>query len=148
MSVTPKVDAPFSDACLFCKVARGDVATHMVAESPSFLVFLDHRPLFRGHCLVIPRGHYETIDDLPEPLVGGVFLEVQRVSRALTRALGADGTFVAMNNRVSQSVPHVHAHVVPRRKKDGLKGFFWPRESYESDEAAAATAAAIRAALV
>jgi histidine triad (HIT) family protein len=147
--VTAEVDAPPSvDGCLFCKIARGEIAAHMVAESSQFLVFLDHRPLFHGHCLVVPRGHYETINDIPEALVGGLFVEVQRVARAVERGLAADGTFVAINNRVSQSVPHIHVHVVPRKKKDGLKGFFWPRRRYENDEAAAATCVGIRAALV
>jgi histidine triad (HIT) family protein len=137
-----------SETCLFCKVARGEVAAHLVVETPLFLVFLDHRPLFPGHCLAIPRAHHETLIDLPGALVGGLFVEVQRVAQALERGLGADGTFVAINNRVSQSVAHVHVHVVPRKKKDGLKGFFWPRQAYESDQAAAATCVAIRAALV
>jgi histidine triad (HIT) family protein len=137
-----------SATCLFCKIARGEVAAHLVAETPLFLVFLDHRPLFPGHCLAIPRAHHETLIDLPGALVGGLFAEVQRVAQALERGLGADGTFVAINNRVSQSVAHVHVHVVPRKKKDGLKGFFWPRQAYESDHAAAATCVAIRAALV
>ncbi len=98
------------------------------------MAFLDHRPLFSGHCLLVPREHYETLDDLPPKLVGPFFSNVQLLARAVEKALHAEGTFVAMNNRVSQSVPHLHTHIVPRRRKDGLKGFFWPRNKYESEE--------------
>jgi histidine triad (HIT) family protein len=97
------------------------------------LVFLDYRPVFPGHCLVIPKEHYETLADLPAGLIQPLFLEVQRVVRAMETALGADGSFVAINNKVSQSVPHLHVHVVPRRRKDGLKGFFWPRQNYRDE---------------
>ncbi len=97
------------------------------------LAFLDHRPLFPGHCLLIPRNHYETLSDLPTDLVGRFFENVQLLVRAIEIALSAEGSFVAMNNRVSQSVPHLHVHIVPRRKKDGLKGFFWPRHKYASE---------------
>ena len=98
------------------------------------MAFLDHRPLFPGHCLLVPRPHFETLSELPSRLVGPFFANVQLLSRAVEVALGAEGTFVAMNNRVSQSVPHLHVHIVPRRRKDGLKGFFWPRNKYKSDE--------------
>ncbi len=98
------------------------------------MAFLDHRPLFPGHCLLVPRQHYETLADLPPKLVEPFFSNVQLLARAVERALNAEGTFVAINNRVSQSVPHLHAHIVPRRRKDGLKGFFWPRNKYESEE--------------
>ena len=97
------------------------------------MAFLDHRPLFPGHCLLIPRAHYETLPELPQELAAHLFGNVQILSRAVEEGLGADGSFVAINNRVSQSVPHMHIHVVPRRKKDGLRGFFWPRQKY-SDE--------------
>jgi histidine triad (HIT) family protein len=133
--------------CLFCKIARHEVPAQIVAEGPTYLVFLDHRPVFPGHCLVITRAHYDTLIDVPADRLGELFTEVQRVARALERGLFAEGSLVAVNNRVSQSVPHVHVHVVPRKKKDGLKGFFWPRQKYESDEAARATCEAIRAAL-
>ena len=96
------------------------------------MAFLDHRPLFPGHCLLIPKNHFETLSDLPGDLVGPFFKNVQLLARAVELALAAEGSFVAMNNRVSQSVPHLHVHIVPRRKKDGLKGFFWPRNKYES----------------
>ena len=108
----------------------------MVHETAESLVFLDRRPLFPGHCLVVPRTHVETLDELPDPLVGPLFSEVRLISRAVQEALGAAGSFVAMNNRVSQSVPHLHVHVVPRNPKDGLRGFFWPRHPYESQEEA------------
>ncbi len=111
------------------------------------MVFLDHRPLFPGHCLVVPKEHYETLHDVPSQELGPLFVCVQRVARAVETALAADGSFVAMNNRVSQSVPHLHVHVVPRRKKDGLRGFFWPRQKYVSDDEARATRDAIRNAL-
>ena len=123
-----------SKECVFCRIARGDLSAHKVFEDDRFLAFLDHRPLFAGHTLVVPRAHHETLLDLPTDLVGPLFLLVQRVSRAVEKGLGADGFFNAANNRVSQSVPHLHVHVIPRRKKDGLKGFFWPRYSYSGEE--------------
>ena len=133
--------------CLFCRIARGEVPALVVDEGPESIAFLDHRPVFVGHCLVVPRAHRKTLDDVPLDELGPLFARVQRVSRAVEKGLGADGTFVAANNRVSQSVPHFHVHVVPRRRKDGLRGFFWPRQKYESDERAAATRDAIRNAL-
>jgi histidine triad (HIT) family protein len=133
--------------CLFCRIAVGEVEAHVVGETAEAMAFLDHRPVFHGHCLVIPRAHADTLAELPADAVAPLFTFVQRVTRAVERGLGADGTFVAMNNRVSQSVPHLHVHVVPRRKKDGLRGFFWPRQKYESEEAARLTRDAIRAAL-
>jgi len=98
------------------------------------MAFLDHRPLFPGHCLIIPRNHFETLSDLPTELIGPFFKNVQLLARAVELALEAEGSFVAINNRISQSVPHLHLHIVPRRKKDGLKGFFWPRNKYENEE--------------
>lgn len=111
----------------------------MVLEAPAVVVFLDHRPLFPGHCLVVPREHVDTLGDLPAALTAPVFDTAAAVARALERALGAEGSFVAVNNRVSQSVPHLHVHVVPRRKGDGLRGFFWPRGRYASEEEREAT---------
>jgi histidine triad (HIT) family protein len=128
--------AAMSTECLFCKIAAGEMGAQVVAESPEAVAFLDHRPVFPGHCLVVPRAHAETLTDLPAPAVAPLFTFVQRVTRAVEVGCGADGSFVAMNNRVSQSVPHLHVHVVPRRKKDGLRGFFWPRQKYETAEAA------------
>ncbi len=122
--------------CLFCKIATREVAARIVFEDEILLAFLDHRPVFPGHCLLIPKQHHETLTDLPEDLIGPFFKRAQLLARAVESAMEAHGTFVAMNNRVSQSVPHLHVHIVPRRRKDGLKGFFWPRYPYP-DEAAA-----------
>jgi histidine triad (HIT) family protein len=133
--------------CLFCKIATGSVSALVVGESADAVAFLDHRPVFPGHTLVVPRAHVDVLTDLPADAVGPFFTFVQRITRAVEKGLRADGTFVAMNNRVSQSVPHLHVHVVPRRKKDGLRGFFWPRQKYDNDEAAARTRDAIRDAL-
>lgn len=119
--------------CKFCQIDPAAV----VDETPQCLVILDYRPVFPGHCLVIPKQHIATLADLPAELVAPVFGEVQRVARAVETALGAEGSFVAINNRVSQSVPHLHVHVVPRTKGDGLKGFFWPRVKYGDGERAA-----------
>jgi len=123
------------------------MAARLVFEDEISLAFLDHRPVFPGHCLLIPKEHYETLTDLPENLIGPYFRNVQLLSRAIESALEAHGTFVAMNNRVSQSVPHLHTHIVPRRRKDGLKGFFWPRYPYKTEEEAAAVQSAIRSAV-
>jgi len=120
--------------CVFCKIVDGRLDSPIVFEDDSTLAFLDHRPLFPGHTLVIPKQHFETLVDLPSAMVPTFFWNVQLLSRAVERAMDAEGTFVAMNNRVSQSVPHLHVHVVPRRKKDGLKGFFWPRTKYSDEE--------------
>jgi len=136
-----------SPTCLFCKIVAGELAAPIVLDEEHVLAFLDHRPLFPGHCLLVPKVHYETLADLPEDMVGTLFSAVQRLSRAVEGALKADGVFVAINNRVSQSVPHLHVHVVPRRRKDGLKGFFWPRQKYQDAETEAAVAEAIRRAL-
>ena len=133
--------------CVFCAIASGATEAAMVLDEPDVLGFLDVRPVFEGHVLVVPRVHHETLLDLPAELLPVVFGAAQRVAAAVVDALGADGTFVAMNNVVSQSVPHLHVHVVPRRRKDGLRGFFWPRTKYESPEAMHATAAKIRGAL-
>lgn len=120
--------------CLFCGIVNGDVSATIVFQDDISLAFLDHRPLFPGHCLLIPKNHYETLSDLPVELVGPFFRNVQLLVRAVELALEAEGSFVAMNNRISQSVPHLHVHIVPRRKKDGLKGFFWPRNKYENEQ--------------
>jgi histidine triad (HIT) family protein len=121
-------------SCLFCELAAGDPRTALVLSDESCAAFLDHRPLFPGHTLVVPKSHVETLDDAPPELLGPLLAAARRVAVALERGLGAEGTFVAMNNRISQSVPHLHVHVVPRRKGDGLKGFFWPRSKYASAE--------------
>ena len=118
--------------CLFCGIVNGEVNASLVVDDEISIAFLDNRPLFPGHCLLVPKNHFETLSDLPPELVGPFFENVQLLARAVEVALEAEGSFVAMNNRVSQSVPHLHIHIVPRRKKDGLKGFFWPRNKYAS----------------
>ena len=122
------------DNCLFCRIVSGEVPATIVYEDINSIAFLDHRPLFHGHTLLVPRKHFETLVDLPATQVGPLFTAAQTLARAVEAAMNAEGTFVAMNNRVSQSVPHLHVHIVPRRKKDGLKGFFWPRTKYKDDE--------------
>jgi histidine triad (HIT) family protein len=122
--------------CLFCKIAAGAVPAPVVYENETSIAFLDHRPVFPGHTLLIPKQHFETLDDLPASLIQPFFAAAQLLARAVQSALAADGTFVAINNRVSQSVPHLHVHIVPRRKKDGLRGFFWPRQPYKTEEEA------------
>jgi histidine triad (HIT) family protein len=116
--------------CLFCQIAGRTRSAGIVMEDDRLLAFLDHRPLFPGHCLLIPKSHVDTLGDLPSGEVAPFFAAVQLLARAVETALSADGSFVAINNRVSQSVPHLHVHIVPRRKKDGLRGFFWPRGKY------------------
>lgn len=121
------------ESCTFCKIVAAEMTANIVFQDDLSLAFLDHRPLFPGHCLLVPKEHFETLGDLPLKLVGPLFVNAQLMARAVERALGAEGTFVAMNNRVSQSVPHFHVHIVPRRRKDGLKGFFWPRNKYRDE---------------
>jgi len=130
--------------CVFCEIAKGEVTAHVVYSDDLTLAFLDFRPLFPGHTLLIPRDHVETLAELPEVMLAPFFASAQLLSRAMEEIMGAEGSFVAMNNRVSQSVPHLHAHIVPRRRKDGLRGFFWPRTKYDSDEAMAEVAAELR----
>jgi len=119
--------------CIFYQVVVRQRCRSIVFEDEISLAFLDYRRLFPGHCLLVPKKHFETLADLPGELIGPFFLNVQLLARAVESGLGAEGSFVAMNNRISQSVPHFHVHVVPRRKKDGLKGFFWPRTKYSSE---------------
>jgi len=119
--------------CLFCRIVAGEVTAAVVYEDELTLAFLDHRPLFPGHCLLIPKAHYETLLDLPADLNAPLLGAARLLAHAVEQAMAAEGSFVAINNRVSQSVPHLHVHIVPRRKKDGLRGFFWPRRKYESD---------------
>jgi histidine triad (HIT) family protein len=122
------------DVCIFCQIASGEMDAQKVFEDEMSVAFLDHRPVFPGHVLLVPKQHYEVLADLPAELVGPYFQNAQLLSRAVESGMQAEGTFVAMNNRISQSVPHLHVHVVPRRRKDGLKGFFWPRNKYKSSE--------------
>jgi histidine triad (HIT) family protein len=133
--------------CVFCAIGAGDVPATTVIRDDDVAAFLDARPVFKGHVLVVPRAHVPTLSDLPPAALDTLFAAVQRIARAVEAGLGADGTFVALNNKVSQSVPHLHVHVVPRRKKDGLRGFFWPRVPYADDAEREAFAAKIRAAL-
>ena len=145
-SVDPSapIDGPYDPACLFCSIVRGDTPAAVVDETPETVAFLDHRPLFFGHTLLVPRPHHVTLPDLPVDLVQPLFVQAQRLARAMGDAFGAAGSFVAMNNVVSQSVPHLHVHVVPRNRKDGLKGFFWPRTRYRDADHMAEVAAHIR----
>jgi len=122
------------DKCLFCRIVSGETAATVVYVDQNAIAFLDHRPLFHGHTLLVPREHVETLVELPSKAIGPFFTAAQTLARAVEFALDAEGTFVALNNRVSQSVPHLHVHIVPRRKKDGLKGFFWPRTKYKDEE--------------
>lgn len=145
MSAAPNdLDDP---SCTFCRIVAGDLPAHVVHEDDLVVAFLDVRPLFPGHTLVVPRSHVVTLSDLPVADVGPFFERVQAVAAAIPVALGAQGTFVAANNVVSQSVPHLHVHVVPRTKGDGLRGFFWPRTGYRDDAHAAGVAAAVAAAV-
>ena len=138
--------APLSAVdCVFCAIVAGDAPAHVVASDEATVAFLDLRPVFPGHVLLVPRQHHETLTDLPPAQVGPLFAVAQRLARAVEAGMGAHGTFVAVNNRVSQSVPHLHVHIVPRRRKDGLRGFFWPRQRYTGEEEMAEVAARIRA---
>jgi histidine triad (HIT) family protein len=132
------------ELCLFCRIITGEMASHTVLEDDVTLAFLDHRPLFPGHCLLVPKTHYDTLLDLPTALLTPLMANTQLLARALERGLEAHGSFVAINNRISQSVPHLHIHIVPRRRKDGLKGFFWPRQPYKDAESITAVQQTLR----
>ena len=134
-------------SCTFCAIVRRELAAHEVARVAGCTAFLDRRPLFAGHTLVVPDEHHETLVELPRPALEPLFSLARAIAAAMPDALGAEGTFVAMNNTISQSVPHLHVHVVPRRPKDGLRGFFWPRTRYTDDAHATAVAAALAAAV-
>ena len=133
------------EGCRFCAIVADDERAHVVFEDEISIAFLDHRPLFPGHALLAPREHVETIWDLPDELVGPLFENAKSLSAAIRTAMDSQGAFIALNNVVSQSVPHLHVHLVPRNRKDGLRGFFWPRRKYDSEEHMRETAAAIRA---
>ncbi|MFB4196174.1 HIT family protein [Streptomyces carpaticus] len=133
--------------CVFCRIVRGEAPADRVYEDGSVVAFLDVRPLFEGHVLVVPREHLPTLTDVPPELLGPYYAVVRRLAGAVESAMDARGSFVASNNRVSQSVPHFHTHVVPRRPRDGLRGFFWPRRRYRDAERAAEVAALVRAAV-
>jgi histidine triad (HIT) family protein len=135
--------------CVFCEIVAGRQQAHVVLDDEVALAFLDVRPLFPGHTLLVPRAHVETLPDLPADELGPYFARAQRLAQAMEApdGMGAVGSFVALNNRVSQSVPHLHTHVVPRNRKDGLRGFFWPRGKYADDAEAAAVAGRLREAV-
>jgi histidine triad (HIT) family protein len=133
--------------CAFCRIISGEIESHLVFEDAVSLAFLDHRPLFPGHSLLVPKNHYETLNDLPAELIEPLFTNARLMARAVEQAMGAEGTFIAINNRISQGVPHLHIHIVPRRKKDGLKGFFWPRNPYKDEAELLKTRKAIQKAV-
>jgi histidine triad (HIT) family protein len=135
------------EGCRFCAIVSGAHDARIVLEDAGSLAFLDIRPLFPGHSLLVPRDHHETLADLPDALLPDLFANARLLSRAMETALGAQGSFVAINNRVSQSVPHLHVHVVPRTKGDGLRGFFWPRQKYRDESHAAETQTTLRQAV-
>jgi histidine triad (HIT) family protein len=134
-------------SCLFCQIVAGERPAHIVLDEERFLAFLDIRPLFPGHTLLVPKDHHETLWDLPGDLDAALLATTKRLAVAVREAMGAKGVFTAVNNIVSQSVPHLHVHVVPRNPKDGLRGFFWPRSKYGSDDDAAGVARRIASAL-
>jgi histidine triad (HIT) family protein len=130
--------------CVFCQVGDGRLPAQIVYQDEQCIAFLDSHPLFPGHVLLCPLEHYETLTDLPAVLCGPMLLKTQLLARAVEAALDAEGTFIAVNNKVSQTVPHLHIHVVPRRRRDGLRGFFWPRTPYRDDAARAIVCHAIQ----
>ena len=136
-----------SEVCAFCRIANGSEPGHVVFEDEDSIAFLDNRPLFPGHSLLIPRAHHETLADLPDEQVATIFINSRLLSRAVPDAMGKPGSFVALNNVVSQSVPHLHVHVVPRKPKDGLRGFFWPRTKYKDEAEMEKVAGEVRAAV-
>jgi histidine triad (HIT) family protein len=147
MKNAPLLKPVLKEGCIFCNIIRGAVPCFKVFEDDISLAFLDHRPLFPGHTLLIVKSHIETLFDLPDFLMGALFTNVRRLSQAVMQGMQAEGAFVAINNRVSQSVPHFHVHIVPRRKGDGLKGFFWPRRAYKDQQEIDATLRAVRSAI-
>lgn len=132
--------------CAFCRIIAGELEAYKVYEDEACLAFLDERPVFPGHTLLIPKDHYGTIAELPPPLFGPVFSAVSVIAQAVETGLGADGAFIGINNKVSQRVPHLHVHIVPRRFKDGLRGFFWPRQKYAGEAEAKLVQEKLRAA--
>jgi histidine triad (HIT) family protein len=134
-------------SCSFCQIVADDDPDVLVYRSDDVVGFLDTRPVFHGHCLLVPRTHYETLDQVPLELAQPLLHATQLTMRGLAEAVGAHGTFVANNNVISQSVAHLHVHVVPRRRKDGLRGFFWPRHPYEDAAALDAMRKRVRTAI-
>lgn len=147
LATTCEMEWPDVAECVFCQIVNGDVPAAVVFEDDFSLAFLDRTPLFPGHCLLIPKNHYPTLMDLPAELIGPLFSNAQLLSKAIELGLEAEGVFLGANNRISQSVHHLHIHLVPRHKGDGLKGFFWPRTRYTSDAHMQETAMRLRAAL-
>lgn len=133
--------------CIFCSIIAGEAGAEVVLRTEHTVAFLDRTPVFHGHVLVVPVAHVETLIDMPPTGLGPLFADVQRVAQAVETGLGAAGSFVAMNNRISQSVAHLHVHVVPRNRKDGLRGFFWPRVKYHDAGHMAEFGGRLRAAL-
>lgn len=138
------IENPMQQTCLFCQIAKGKEKATVVFEDKRFIAFLDKRPLFPGHCLLMPKRHFTTLYDLPQSLIKPLFTLTQKIGEAIENAMQAEGSFIAINNQVSQSVPHLHIHIVPRKFKDGLKGFFWPRQNYQDEEHARQIQAAIK----
>jgi histidine triad (HIT) family protein len=134
-------------SCVFCRIIAGEIEAYRIHEDERLVVFLDSGPLFPGHCLVCPKEHHELFTEFPAELLQPLFSTAQLVGKAVERGLGAEGSFIAVNNRISQSVPHLHVHVIPRSKGDGMKGFFWPRRPYRDREHAVEIQNALRSAL-
>jgi histidine triad (HIT) family protein len=134
-------------SCIFCKIIAGEVKCNKIYEDENTFVFLDNGPIFPGHCLICPKEHVDTMLDLPRPLIEPLMLTTQLIGKAMERGLEAEGSFMAVNNKISQSVPHLHVHVIPRRRKDGMKGFFWPRRPYKDESETEAIATALRTAI-
>ncbi len=143
----PRLSEDDGEECSFCKIARHEAESYVVLEDEISLAFLDKRPLFPGHSLLVTKTHYETFAELPQSLISPLFANAQLLALAVVKALAAEGSFIAINNRISQSVLHLHVHIVPRRRNDGLRGFFWPRQSYRSKESALETQRAIQSAI-
>ena len=141
------MNASLGEPCRFCRIIRGETPAYIVFADEQSVAFLDRRPIFPGHTLLVPRDHHATLTELPAELVPSLFAAAQLLARAVEEAMGAQGSFVAINNRVSQSVPHLHVHIVPRRRGDGLKGFFWPRQGYPDEAAAERVREAVSAAV-
>lgn len=122
------------DNCVICSITNKEIKSHLLFEDDNLIAFLDHRPIFFGHCLLAPKKHYQTFYDLPTLEIENYFLTLQKIGKAVEKGMDAAGSFIAMNNIISQSIPHFHIHIVPRNIKDGLKGFFWPRQKYRDED--------------
>ncbi|MGH9628611.1 MAG: HIT family protein [Bryobacteraceae bacterium] len=136
-----------SENCVFCKIVSGEIKACKIDEDDKSIVFLDTSPVFHGHCLISPKEHFETLMDVPVARLEPLFSKAQLVARAVEKGLGSDGSFIAINNRVSQTVPHLHVHVIPRKRKDGMKGFFWPRHKYRDEAHMEETRQALQSAM-